>query len=272
MNVFEYIHNNFKPIQPITMATNNDVSFKQIKPHPSLTNYIYYYWSFHSNIELINGFNYKVVPNGCIDIFFELNTPGKNYITGQSLSNSEIKLTQKFHYVGICFMPLGFSMAYKINAADLTSRYENLDNVLPKTSKYITDSFSEKDTEASIQEKLDNFFIKLFSGTRCKIDNRLLESYAYIIEKAGNIKIETELNFGLSSRQLRRLFNDQIGVSPKAFANIIRFQKIIQSYYYYSKKRKIITDSGIFYDQSHFINEFKKFHGITPGKYEKRII
>lgn len=73
---------------------------------------------------------------------------------------------------------------------------------------------------------------------------------------------------GYSQKHLIKLFKDHVGLSPKGFLKIIRFQKAIDEIAS-SKKidwTAIAFESG-YYDQAHFINDFKQFSGFTPGDY-----
>jgi AraC-like DNA-binding protein len=72
---------------------------------------------------------------------------------------------------------------------------------------------------------------------------------------------------GVSPRQLERLFRDRVGIPPKLFLRIVRFQEVLRA------TRTGAPDAGWaafasehgFYDQAHFINDFKAFLGRTPG-------
>ncbi|MDB5230809.1 MAG: hypothetical protein JWN76_1614 [Chitinophagaceae bacterium] len=76
---------------------------------------------------------------------------------------------------------------------------------------------------------------------------------------------------GYSSKHLIHLFEQQVGTSPKIFLRIIRFQKAISEIN--CKKEinfaRLAIDCG-YYDQSHFILDFKSFSGFTPLDYMKR--
>jgi AraC-like DNA-binding protein len=71
-------------------------------------------------------------------------------------------------------------------------------------------------------------------------------------------------SYGLSERYLQKLFIDMVGISPSAYFSVYRFNK--------SLARILSTDHSLtaigydcgYYDQAHFIKEFKKFTGITP--------
>ncbi len=76
---------------------------------------------------------------------------------------------------------------------------------------------------------------------------------------------------GYSQKHFIDLFKQQVGVPPKQYLKIMRFQKAIQEI----ENNKSIQWSSIaaesgFYDQAHFINDFKDFSGFTPNEYMKR--
>lgn len=73
---------------------------------------------------------------------------------------------------------------------------------------------------------------------------------------------------GYSQKHLIKIFKEHVGMAPKSFLKIIRFQKAITEI----EKNKtanwasIALESG-YYDQAHFINDFKDFSGFTPGEF-----
>ena len=92
---------------------------------------------------------------------------------------------------------------------------------------------------------------------------------AAIVEQAGQVRID-DLAFqaGLSARQLRRLFLEQLGLSPKHFCRVIRFRNSLSRVPQVGRGEwaQIALDCG-YYDQAHFINEFREFSGYTPGEF-----
>ena len=71
----------------------------------------------------------------------------------------------------------------------------------------------------------------------------------------------SELDTGISTRQLRRLFDYYIGDSPKTFSNIVRFQHILSAKAYHNHS---FLDT--YYAPAHFTKSFKTFYGDTPSK------
>ena len=73
---------------------------------------------------------------------------------------------------------------------------------------------------------------------------------------------------GFSQKHFIKIFKEHVGVTPKTFLRIIRFQKAV---YEIEATRtanwtSIAHDSG-YYDQAHFINDFKEFSGFTPYQF-----
>lgn len=105
------------------------------------------------------------------------------------------------------------------------------------------------------------------SSTRC-IEYALLT----IIHKPALrcIQLLSE-NIGYSQKHFIYLFREQVGVTPKQYLKIMRFQKAMQIIECRKSIRwsQIALESG-YYDQAHFINDFKLFSGFTPNEYLKR--
>jgi AraC-like DNA-binding protein len=73
------------------------------------------------------------------------------------------------------------------------------------------------------------------------------------------------LDLGVSERHLRRLFRDAVGVSPKTFAKLARFQRALHA----AREDRNVTWANIaaasgYYDQAHLIAEFRAISGVTP--------
>jgi AraC-like DNA-binding protein len=257
----------YTPIQPTVKQSAENVSYLEIEPDTQLQNSIYCYWELKTNKVLSDPFIYRVVADGCIDIFFELHNPQDNFVMGFCKKFTEFPLENYFHYVGVRFLPTMFPQLFEINASDLSNRFEKLERIIPSTSAFIADNFHSQLTTKRIKTIFDEYFISLISNTRFDDDHRLYKSIELILRKCGVVDIEKELDTGISQRQLRRLFEFYIGDTPKTFAKVVRFQNILRSKPSLQSLRqnKLFFDVG-YYDQAHFIKEFKNFYGVTPSK------
>lgn len=208
---------------------------------------------------------YRVVADGCMDIFFELDNPQDSYVMGFSKSYTAFSLGKSFHYIGIRFLPAMFPHLFKVDAGELSNRVESLQDVLPGISTFIAHTFRPQQETHSLNVVLDKYFRHHLSKTTLSTDNRLYNAINLILQKRGVLNIETDLDTGISPRQLRRLFEFYIGDSAKTFSKVVRFQTILRAKPSVQslRKNKLFFDNG-YYDQAHFIKEFKSFYGITP--------
>ena len=73
---------------------------------------------------------------------------------------------------------------------------------------------------------------------------------------------------GYSQKHFTQMFRKQVGVTPKSFLKIMRFQKAVRHIDAATDVDwgEIALASG-FYDQAHFIHDFKHFSGFTPEQY-----
>ena len=123
-------------------------------------------------------------------------------------------------------------------------------------------------------QKMEQFItahLKTVLPSRCSYISciqRLIELY---IKDECSINIESISNeLGFSSRNLRYFFDDHIGVSPKEFCELLRFQKsliLIEEKYERKEKvllSKIAIDCG-YYDQAHMSKKMKKYTGLSPS-------
>lgn len=100
-----------------------------------------------------------------------------------------------------------------------------------------------------------------------KPDQLILAALALIHQHKGNIRIQTLCEqLHISQSPLEKRFRKTVGTSPKKFASIVRLKHAIGQY----DPQGTLTDLGYeagFYDQAHFIREFKNFTGETPENF-----
>jgi len=267
LKLSENIRGLYTPIQPTVRQAFEKVTYIEFLPDKELQNFIYCYWQLKTTKPLSEEFKYRVVADGCIDIFFELNKPQDSFVMGFCKNYTEFPLENSFNYIGIRFLPTMFPQIFKVDASQLSNRFELLSTVLPETSNFIATNINKTLNSNEIKTIFDNYLLKLIPKIKFDFDNRLYNAIGKILQKNGVINVETDLDTGISPRQLRRLFEYYIGTTAKTFSRVVRFQNILRSKPSKQslRRNKLFFDVG-FYDQSHFIKEFKNFYGVTPNK------
>jgi AraC-like DNA-binding protein len=75
-------------------------------------------------------------------------------------------------------------------------------------------------------------------------------------------------HIGLSSRRFIQLFNNEVGLTPKLFSRVRRFQQVLQTIHSSTEFDWVgLAASCGYFDQAHFIHDFKAFSGINPTTY-----
>lgn len=243
------------------------VTYFEFLPDPRLQQFVYCYWELKTTAPLDDAFMYRVVADGCIDIYFDLNDPSDNYVMGFCRKYTEFPLENIFHYVGVRFLPTMFPQLFKVDASLLSNRYEKLEAVVPATAQFITNRFHQGMTPDMMAALFDQWFLGVLADVSFDEDNRLYEAIGIILQQSGVLNVEADLDTGISPRQLRRLFEFYIGDTPKVFSKVVRFQNILRAKPSTQSLRnnKLFFDVG-YYDQAHFIKEFRNFYGVTPSK------
>ncbi|MCZ2471277.1 AraC family transcriptional regulator [Aquirufa ecclesiirivi] len=100
-------------------------------------------------------------------------------------------------------------------------------------------------------------------------DKLIMEAVRLIYQSKGNIRIQ-ELNkkLGISASPFEKRFRQLVGTSAKKFASIIRFNSVLDSLEE-SKSLTEICYENHFFDQAHFIKDFKQFTGDTPEHFKR---
>ncbi|MBC9932995.1 AraC family transcriptional regulator [Chitinophaga qingshengii] len=255
----------FKPVQPAIHPERDQASYAEQLPSLPLMPYVYCYWQLSSLPALSQPFVYRVVADGCIDLFFHTRQPEAMYVMGFSTTYTEFPLDNPFNYIGVRFLPAAFPSLFRVDAASLTDRFEPLDAVVPALASGLTSVVAGLHDLSELSPVLDQYLTTILAQKTPATDNRLLHALDLILHAGGNLRLERDLQAGVSPRQLRRLFDFYIGDTPKTFSKVVRFQQLLHTIPTADSLRagKTFYDAG-YYDQAHFIKEFKTMYGLPP--------
>jgi AraC-like DNA-binding protein len=104
------------------------------------------------------------------------------------------------------------------------------------------------------------------------LDPTIQHALSLIHQSEGNISLKNiQKDLQLSERSFERRFKQCVGVSPKLFSRICRFQaSLTQLRTNRYNKLSDIAYENEYADQSHFIRAFKEFAGFSPVQYQKQ--
>lgn len=256
-----------------------EIFFKK-NTSPKLSRIIKSFWLI-DNKEDLSITREKIIPDGYPELIFHFGDhyktniningtwqiQGLNLIAGQIKNHFFVENTGKSKVFGIKFQPWGLSELFNIEMSDLTDKIIEIPNdildVLIPVKKLSTSSFSfvEKVTQ------IENWFIEFLSNSDLR-SSKGQKAVELIIENKGKLDLKNIQNeVGISERTLQRYFRTKVGLSPKYYSRIIRFSHIFKLVQSESLNWSDIVFLTGFYDQSHFIKNFKEFTGDYPSKY-----
>jgi AraC-like DNA-binding protein len=261
------------------------MQFHHIEPHPLLKNYIEKIWLFKSSGRMPVDDMKLVVPNGNLKLTISYQNGIVAAVNGKAFASKEHDITLTgfidvpvildvdkdvdTETIGIEFSPQGAYRFFHFTLNNIQNKIYSLSDVLGNTGKHFVEQMNNTTV---VQQKivlLHRFLLKQLS-----LNNEDL-IFNYCVEKItaskGRITIkELEKKTGYSSRWLNMKFNEKLGVSPKNFSSVIRFKEYFQAFIANEKSFFRSDFYELYYDQSHFIKDFKRFTGLSPAKFEKQ--
>ncbi len=166
----------------------------------------------------------------------------------------------------VYFTETGASRFFRPPLNELFSESVSLDTFLPKSIlDNVQEQLSEADTDLQRIAVIERFLLSQLQLTA--EDGLVTEALRHIVRSNGTIRI-TELakNLHISQSPLEKRFRKLVGATPKKFASIIRLRTVIDTYSPGGDLTGLAYTAGYF-DQAHFIKDFKSFTGETPEKF-----
>ncbi|MES1219381.1 MAG: helix-turn-helix transcriptional regulator [Bacteroidota bacterium] len=241
------------------------MQYAEVTPHPSLSNYVDAYWtatgsSAQHSIE-------KILPDACVDIIFNLGDDcltdngaflmksEKTYLVGTMTTYKETEMDNNTRLLGVRFKPGAVSAFFKFASLnEITNQTIEPGELLRiDLRKLIKSPFELLNQQLSRNLNRPNL--------------HLLTQIQTIKKSKGQVKIqELAATHYTTVRQLERNFKEHLGITPKEFANLVRYQHAMKAIEQRKPNESILSiafDFG-YYDHSHLTNDFKRYLGCAP--------
>lgn len=246
------------------------------RPHPLLEPYVVCYWS-RTGDDSLGAAGHRVLPDGCLDIVFELGRGGsaargaKQEVVAAAVGTMTRALlvppTAGSSFVGVRFRPGRAVPFLGVPAAELTDLSVGLGE-LWRDHERLTDDLSDA---PSVRDQLDAL-------DRCLLSRRpaafappqhVDAAVSLILRARGAVSIDRlGRELGVSRQHLTRRFTEWVGVGPKLFARVARFQYVFRRATSSADPdwSALALDAGYF-DQAHFVGEFRAMTGLAPERF-----
>jgi AraC-like DNA-binding protein len=259
------------------MLSSAEMSYQKITPCKRLAPYVERIWVQESACETDVAIcrPTKVIPAAKVDVIFHYKDPfvqitdgrpqlmPRSHLIGQRTRPIEVAATGQTGIIIVSFYPWGVAPFFNFSldeCADLTVGLK----LIFKASQIaaIENSLAEAESTGERIKIIQDFFVRRLDENR---GDALTTEAVWRINAAQGSRPITALakTLHISRRHFIRRFKQTIGLAPKQFSNVIRFQKAL----YYKRMGWDWPDITIrcgYYDQAHFIKEFKLFSGTSP--------
>jgi AraC-like DNA-binding protein len=230
-------------------------------PKPPLSEFVDQIW-------LYSGYSVphkqeRLMPTGTMELVFDL-TLGVVVLAGVHSRPTIIDTAGMLHILGIHFRPGGAFPFLGVPASELHNETVPLDAIWGNEAELVREQiFTAPDDETRFD---------ILERTLLARASRLQRhrAVAHGLFRFGNPVAVADVveETGLSQRRFIQLFDDEVGLTPKLYARVVRFQRVLKTIH--PSNDIDWTDVALacgYFDQSHLINDFRTFAGITPTEY-----
>lgn len=190
------------------------------------------------------------------------------FVNGINFKPFELTKSGRQEFLGIQLNGIGLRMLSNVSTKEFNDSVLYGRDVCPQLDNladelYFKQSFDEQ-VEILLSWASKKFRLNNFHSSLTRVQ------YLTKLNCGQNLTIkELSRKLCLSDRQLRRLSNDWLGMKTEEF---IHYSKYLDSLYLLHHSKQTLTEIGLeagYYDQSHFIREFKSYTGLTPKQYRE---
>lgn len=253
------------------------------KPKPPLDQFVECFW-------LSLGYSpshqmERVLPTGTVELVFDLRNDririfddasdlagqwfGGAVVTGAQSRYFVLESTQQASVAGVHFRPGGAAPFFGLPLGEIMDQHVGLEDLWGKSAHELRERLQDAKTPSSLFALLEEALLERL--------RELPPTYwlvALAIQKISacptSVRVrEVSDSTGYSQKRFIHLFHSQVGLTPKLFGRVQRFQWLLDQINRGTDVdwAKVALDAGYF-DQSHMIRDFRAFAGVSPIKYQ----
>lgn len=253
--------------------------YYKLPPPTALSGVVRFFWVLEGGTAADTPLLYRLFADGCPGVLVQYGSQFSDYTPtglqpvptcfyhGASAAYSDTSVSGAFGLLGAYLYPAATRLLTGVPAGELTGLTLDAALLLGSTAEVV----ERVCTARSAQERVEVFAAFLLQRFRCisQARNHCLEAVVsrLLRVRSGFSVDEMARITGLSLRQFERAFARDVGLPPKLFSRIVRFQGVLVDA---GRRNGTLTELAYdrgYSDQSHFIRDFKEFAGMNPRQY-----
>jgi AraC-like DNA-binding protein len=194
------------------------------------------------------------------------------WLAGPRPATAFIRRDGELHLLGARFKHGTVSSLLPYPVKELEQRLVPLAGVWSETHQALSAALAGQKNPADLVKALDAALTQLLTQAR-KPDPMIRKAVKLIAQHAGDLEVSAmAAELGVSRQTVKHKFDQHVGVSPKLYGKLRRFQVVLRRLASLQKVdwTRLAQESG-YYDQAHLIREFNHFTGFSPQKFLKNL-
>lgn len=256
------------------------MKFKIIHPSHPLSQYIKYYWVMEAET-LAETVRERIIPTGNIELMFHfrnsficekdhhISLQPRSHVCGISSSFFDVATNGDCGVIAVTFYPWGACNFFNLHLSEIEDTCVDLRDIFHSGIRSVEERICSAPSIGRKVSIIEEFLLNKLKPAK-HTDFSLIQSCIHMINtERGQCRTQhLARELSVSSKSLERKFSAFVGKTPKQFSRIVRFQEIIRCMS--SLKNTNMTDLAYengYYDQAHFIKDFKTLSGYTPSEF-----
>ncbi len=260
------------------------MKFQIVEPSSFLKNYVKHYCFMESDMGE-GDVTERVIPTENVQLMFHYKNPfvvinpdgstvnqPRSILSGLSNSFSDVSTLGESGVVFVTFHPNGACHFLDFPLSEIENKSVDLSNIFYKQVSEIEELLFLKKSMAERVSVIDNFLLKRFAPIPVNDSLIILKGIEVIKNSNGQTTALSLSNYlSVSPKSLERKFSHYLGKTPKQIIRLIRFQTVVSDL-------SVNLDMNLteyaylngYFDQAHFIKDFKALSGYTPKEFRDR--
>jgi len=254
--------------------------FHYLKPCAALQPYVHCFWQLDS--ENAHTGTDTLLPKGQLEWVFNLGTATlisvlngqpvatpRTELLGQLTKACSVRVEGRNILLGVRFRPHTAGLFLRSSVATLNDTATDLADVFGADIPRLQEQLLAAPTEAARLDHLEHFLLRALDSRPNTRAFRLVEfALQRLLAHPQGLRLgEVARQCGISPRYLHQLFLAFVGMPPTQFLRIMRLQRSLACLHRSLDSLTGVAYASGYFDQAHFIRDFKSFTGLTPSQY-----
>jgi AraC-like DNA-binding protein len=242
--------------------------FAHYVPRAPLSDYIDILWIYEGYS--VPHMQERLMPTGSMELVIGLDEDGRMGagLAGAQSSYVVLDTSTPFSLIGAHFKPGGSFPFFRMPAGEFQDLQVSLEAVWGPDANDVQEQLQRAKTRDARFRILERALLEKSRGRLGKHP-----AVPYALKVFGEAEIPCSVRdlteeIGLSARRFIEVFRNEVGLSPKLYSRIQRFRKVLNTFHRIPDPD--FTDVALsfgYFDQAHFIHEFRAFSGMSPSTY-----